>query len=111
MTASRFLAGNLGLILGTILFIRECILRRPRRRLYSQLLTILTPWVLLRVRWSISVVSTLVTASRFLTWNREAEVNFTNSSSLLLFNIFLSFLFFYLLSDIVPSLLPVGFTL
>ena len=48
-----------------------------------------TPQVILRVRWSIPVVSTLVSAFHFLAWNREPELKPTNFSSLLFFRVFL----------------------
>ena len=65
---------------------------RPRSCLSFQLLPILAPWVLLRVRWSIPLASPCVTASRSLLWNREAELKPTNFSSLLHLRV-LSFLF------------------
>ena len=51
------------------------------------------PRVILRVRWCISLVSTLVTASRFLVGNIEGEVKPSSFSSLLLLRVFLVFLF------------------
>ena len=53
----------------------------------------LSPWL---------IVSTLVTASRFLLGNREAELKPTTFFSLLLSRVFLSFLFPWLPMDIVP---------
>ena len=49
-----------------------------------------------------SIVPSWVTASRFLAGNREAELKSTTFSSLLLFRDFLSFLFSWPPSDIVP---------
>ena len=66
---------------------------RPRSRLSSQPLTSPAPWVLLRVMVSIPLVPPWVTASRFLTGNREAKLKATTFSSLLSFLLFLSFLF------------------
>ena len=60
-------------------------------RLNYQPLTIPAPRVLLRVGWSIPMVSTLVIASHFLLGNRETDLKPTTFSSLLLFNVFLSF--------------------
>ena len=65
----------------------------PRFRSSSQPLTMPVPWVILRVRWSILVVSTLVTASCFLAGNRESKLKSTTFYFLLLFSVFLSFLF------------------
>ena len=55
--------GNLGSILGgqgararVSLVLRDCIWNAPRYRFSSQPLTIPTPWVLLHVIWSISLV-------------------------------------------------------
>ena len=67
---------------------------RPWSRRSSQPLMIPVPWVILRVGGSIPVVSTLVIASHFLVWNREAELKTTTFSSLLLFRVFLFSLFF-----------------
>ena len=55
-------------------------------------------------RWVVyyPFVSTLVTISRFLAGNREAELKPTTLSSLLLFRVFLSFLFSWPPRDIVP---------
>ena len=47
-------------------------------------------------------VSTLVTASRFLAGNSEADLNSTTFYSLLLFSSFLSFLFSFPPSDVAP---------
>ena len=47
---------------------------RLRSHFSFQPLRIPTPWVLLRVRWSIPLVLPWVTASRFLAGNIEAEV-------------------------------------
>ena len=47
---------------------------RPRSRLSSQPLTILAPWVLLRVGRSIPLIPLWVSASHFLVGNREAEL-------------------------------------
>ena len=69
--------------------------------LSSQSLTIMAPWVLLHNRWSILLVPSWVTASRFLAGNKESELKPTIFSSLLLFCGFLSFLF-WTPSNIVP---------
>ena len=58
----------------------------------SQPLTIQAPQVLLRVEWSIPMVPSWVTVSRFLAGNRVAELKPITFSSLLLFRYFLSFL-------------------
>ena len=62
--------------------------------LFSQPLTITDPWVFHRVGWPIHLVPPWVTASHFLAGNRETEQKPTTFSSLLLFRVFLSFLFF-----------------
>ena len=64
----------------------------PRSRMSSQPLEVLAPWVLLRVGSSIPLVPPWVIASRFLAWNKEAELQPTTFSSLL-FSDFLSLLF------------------
>ena len=66
---------------------------RPWFCLSSQPLTVPVPWVLLRVGCSLLLVPSWVTASRFLAWNREAELKPITFSSLLLFCVFLSFFF------------------
>ena len=64
---------------------------RLRSLLSSQPLTISAPWVLLRFRWSIPLVSPWVTVSSFLPGNMEAKLKPTTFSSLLLFfRVFLS---------------------
>ena len=50
-----------------------------------QPLTMLPPWVLLHIRWSIPLVSSWVTVSCFLAGNREVDLNLTTFSSLLFF--------------------------
>ena len=62
-------------------------------RLSSQPLTIMAPWVFLRIRLSIPLVPPWVTSSRFLSGNMKAELKLTAFTLLLLFCVFLSFLF------------------
>ena len=67
---------------------------RPRSCLSSHSLIKPAFRAILHAGWFIeNSVSTLVTASLFLAGNREAELNPTTFSSLLLFRVFLSFLF------------------
>ena len=49
-------------------------------------------WVLLRFGWSFPLIPPWATASRFLAGNRDAELKSTPFSSLLLLQVFLSFL-------------------
>ena len=76
---------------------------RPQRsRLSSHPLTILAPRVILRVRWPNPTGSTLDDCFTYPCGNREAELKSTTFSSLLLFRGFLSFLFSWPSSDVVP---------
>ena len=54
------------------------------------------PWVILRIGWSIPLVSTLVTTAHFLVGNREAEVK----STFLLTSTFPSFVFPFVLTNV-----------
>ena len=65
----------------------------PQPRLSLKPLTILAPWVFLRVRWSIPLFLPWVAAFRFLLENERAELKPTTFSSPLLLRFFLSFLF------------------
>ena len=58
---------------------------KTRSPLSSHPMTIPIPWVTLRVRWTIPMVSTLLTASHFLPGSREAKLKPTTFFSLLLF--------------------------
>ena len=69
---------------------------RSRSCLSFQPLTIPAPWVILFIGWSITMVSTLVTASRFLAGNR---LSWNPQLSLLL----LSRVFFPLLPPLPPQ--------
>ena len=86
------MSGVLGSRARAIIVLLECIWNVPAVSLVPQPLTIPSPWVLLRVRWFITLVPKWVTVSRFLAGNRDVELTLITFSSLLIFRVFLSFL-------------------